>query len=79
MGHFAITGLPRKFGADSASNPTTGQNSEALSVGNVRATADPADAIPYGLYGVRPETYGGGSVPQFNPYEDDWGNQLEED
>ena len=79
MGHFAITGLPRKFGADSASNPTTGQNSEAFTVGIVRATAEPADAIPCDLYGVRPEDRGGGSVPQFNPYEDEWGNQLEED
>jgi hypothetical protein len=33
----------------------------------------------HGIYGKRPTSRGGGSVPAFNPYEDDWGNQLEED
>jgi hypothetical protein len=32
-----------------------------------------------GIYGVLPLLPSGGSVPPFDPYNDEWGHQLEED
>jgi hypothetical protein len=31
------------------------------------------------VYGRPPTDRGSGSVPQFDPYRDEWGHQLEED
>jgi hypothetical protein len=77
-GHFAIKRPQRNGSLGSELNPVESQ--KHLPPADAAAVIGVAfNVAPDGPYGPRPESYGGGSVRQFDPYEDEWGNQLEED